>query len=171
MIITIFTPLYNRAKFLKRIYESLSLQKDFDIEWVIVDDGSVDNPSEIIDKLKQKSSFPILFVHQKNKGKHFAINKGLSLAKGELFFILDSDDFLPQDAIKKVRFYFKKIKDKKNISGVAGRRMDSKNTIIGNGFKEPIVSNSLNIRYQYNITGDLVEFFKNEFLKKYLFPE
>ena len=103
MLITIFTPLYNRVSYLKRIYKSLVQQNDSEIEWIIVDDGSSDNPKQIIDKIKTNAPFKILFINQKNRGKHVAINKGIKNAKGDYFFILDSDDFLPQNAIKVLR--------------------------------------------------------------------
>lgn len=171
MVITIFTPLYNRAKFLERIYDSLLKQNDLEIEWIIVDDGSKDNPSEIINNIKKKSCFPIFLYTQENKGKHVAINKGINLAKGEFFFILDSDDFLPKNSIFILRYQINKIKHQKDIAGVVGRMMYSDSTLIGDNFENPITSNSLDIRYKHNINGDLVEVFKIEVLKNYLFPE
>ena len=171
MLITIFTPLYNRAKFLERIYDSLLIQNDLEIEWIIVDDGSKDNPSEILNNIKKKSCFPILLYTQENKGKHVAINKGINLAKGEFFFILDSDDFLPENSMFILKHQINKIKHQKNIAGVAGRRMYSDTTLVGDNFENPITSNSLDIRYRYNINGDLVEVFKTKVLKNYLFPE
>ena len=62
MVITIFTPLYNRAKFLERIYDSLLKQNDLEIEWIIVDDGSKDNPSEIINNIKMRRNLNKLNV-------------------------------------------------------------------------------------------------------------
>ena len=80
MIITIFTPLYNRAKYLKRVYDSLLIQEDNDLEWIIVDDGSIDKPKEKIKKFIKDAPFKIKFLEQENSGKHIAINKGLNLA-------------------------------------------------------------------------------------------
>lgn len=50
MMITVFTPAYNRAKFLPRVYESLCRQTFKDFEWVIVDDGSVDDTRSVVEQ-------------------------------------------------------------------------------------------------------------------------
>ena len=49
--ITVFTPTYNRAKLLSKLYDSLKAQTSFDFEWLIVDDGSTDNTLEELKKL------------------------------------------------------------------------------------------------------------------------
>ena len=94
-MITIFTPTYNRAHLLERLYKSLCHQSNKDFEWVIVDDGSVDHTEKLIESFQLENQIPIQFFKQENSGKHTAINKGVAMAKGELFFIVDSDDFLP----------------------------------------------------------------------------
>ncbi len=170
MLITIFTPLYNRVSYLKRIYKSLVQQNDSEIEWIIVDDGSSDNPKQIIDKIKTNAPFKILFINQKNRGKHVAINKGIKNAKGDYFFILDSDDFLPQNAIKVLREKIKLIHTDNSIAGVSGRCMIHNNAIVGNIFNADILSNALDIRYKHNVIGDLAEVFKTRVLRKFPFP-
>lgn len=84
MIITVFTPTYNRAHLLPRLYESLVKQTYRDFEWIIVDDGSSDNTAEVVNDWS--ADFPIRFFIKENGGKHTAINLGTKLAKGELFF-------------------------------------------------------------------------------------
>ena len=96
MLITIFTPLFNRARYLERIYQSILNQNDLEIEWIIVDDGSNDRPKSIIDPWIAEANFKIVYQYQNNQGKHRAINKGVGLASGVYFFILDSDDYLPK---------------------------------------------------------------------------
>ncbi|RGK88840.1 glycosyltransferase [Prevotella disiens] len=61
MLITVFTPTYNRAKLLPRLHKSLQVQTNKDFEWVIVDDGSTDNTKEVIDNIiiQQDNDFPI----------------------------------------------------------------------------------------------------------------
>lgn len=48
--VTILTPTYNRKELLSKLYESLQLQKDKDFEWLIIDDGSTDGTSEVINQ-------------------------------------------------------------------------------------------------------------------------
>ena len=171
MIISIFTPLYNRASFLVNLHKSITKQNDSQLEWIIVDDGSTDHAEEEVIKLKKQSPFKIIYHYQTNKGKHFAINKGLDLASGTLFLILDSDDFLSVNAIKHIRHYYNSIKDNPKIAGIAGKRNFKDGTLVGNQPFKEVISNSIEIRYQYHTKGDLVEIFKTEIFKKFKFPE
>ena len=72
---TVFTPAYNRAKTLPRVFDALSKQTFKDFEWIVVDDGSSDNTREVIDKIiTSKPDFPVRFFYQENSGKHIATN-------------------------------------------------------------------------------------------------
>ena len=84
MLITVFTPTYNRAKLLPRLHKSLQEQTNKDFEWVIIDDGSTDNTKEVIDNIiiQQDNDFPIRYFYKENGGKHTAINQGVKLALG-----------------------------------------------------------------------------------------
>ena len=98
-MITVFTPTYNRACTIARTFESLQSQTDKDFEWVVVDDGSSDNTQKLLFELKRKANFFVNILYQSNAGKHVAINLGVQVARGEFFFILDSDDWLKPNAI------------------------------------------------------------------------
>src|SRR5436305_1126064 len=100
---TVFTPTYNRAKTLSRVYESLINQTFKDFEWLIIDDGSVDENETftLIKSWQTKAFFPIRYVHQENAGKHIAFNKAVQLAGGEFFVPLDSDDACFSNALEK----------------------------------------------------------------------
>ena len=99
--ITVFTPAYNRAHTLHNLYHSLQRQDFHNFEWLIVDDGSSDSTGELVKKWQtEENDFPIRYVFQENGGKCRAINRGLELAEGELFFTVDSDDYLLDDALK-----------------------------------------------------------------------
>ncbi len=147
-MITVFTPTYNRAHLLPRLYESLKTQTFKDFEWIIVDDGSTDDTEEVV-----KSFFPPLgrmeggFIHQPNGGKHRAINRGAQEAQGELFFIADSDDYLPDDSLAKVAEKYKKIKGDNSIGGICGLDMTPKGDVIGSGLPcDEIICSSLELR-------------------------
>lgn len=102
-LITVFTPTYNRAYILNNLYESLKRQTSKSFEWIIVDDGSVDMTESLVNEwLKNDNLFPIKYVKKVNEGKHIAINVGVEQAKGDWFLIVDSDDYLYDDAIEKV---------------------------------------------------------------------
>ena len=102
-IITVFTPTYNRAHTIHRVYNSLRNQnlKKVDnkliFEWLVVDDGSSDNTKELIEQWQNESDFPIRYLYQENRGKIHAMRLGIENAQGTLFLSADSDDaFLPE---------------------------------------------------------------------------
>lgn len=170
--ITIFTPTYNRAHLLPRVFASLCKQTSFDFEWLIVDDGSTDQTEKVVENFQAvENRFNIRYHKQTNGGKHRAINKGVKLARGEFFLILDSDDFLKAETVKCLVPLLNEIQTDKNLGGFVIRRAYHNGQIVGNEFNGIILSNSLNIRYQHKIQGDLVEIFKIEVLRKFPFPE
>jgi len=94
---TICTPAYNGAHTLFRVYNSLKSQTLQDFEWIVIDDGSIDNTAEIIGRWQSEADFSIVYHYQPNSGKPVAFNRGVKMARGELFLIIDHDDaFLPE---------------------------------------------------------------------------
>lgn len=169
--ITIFTPTYNRSNRLIALYNSLCFQTYKDFEWIIVDDGSVDNTNEVVESFLSENKIDIVYFKKTNGGKHTAINKGVELANGMLFFIVDSDDYLTHDAIEIVVSKYNSVKHLKDVVGVCGRRGYSKEKYIGSQFKyDDILSSSLDFRYVYKIKGDMAEVVITSELKKYPFP-
>lgn len=170
--VTVFTPVYNRANTLARLYNSLVQQTCKDFEWLVVNDGSTDDSEQILKKFRiEKNGFPINYFYKENGGKHRAINYGIEKAKGELFFIVDSDDWLAPDAIEVVLRYYKQIEGNPLFAGVAGTRVDSNNNISGTTFKGEFIDASSIERKKYRITGEKSEVFKTKVLREYKFPE
>ena len=171
MMITVFTATYNRADTLFRAYQSLENQTLHNFEWIIVDDGSTDETEALV-KTFNTGKFKIHYFKQENKGKHFAINKGVSVAKGDLFFVLDSDDYLPNNALELVVKNLETTINKESFGGVVGRKSYFDNKMVGsiNSF-ETIVSNAIDIRYVHKIEGDLTEVHYTKVLKEFPFPE
>ena len=170
MLITIFTPTYNRAHLLDRLYFSLCNQNFTDFEWVIVDDGSKDNTDSIVEKFISEKKIIIQYYKQKNSGKHIAINKGVDLANGELFFIVDSDDKLPDNSLQIISNRYLPLQNNPVIAGVSGRKAYFDNNIIGSSMDQDITCSSLDFRFKYKMKGDMSEVFKTSVLRKYKFP-
>lgn len=176
MLITIFTPTYNRAYILPKLFESLLHQTCYDFEWLIVDDGSTDETNLFIEKIKYhvaaNSYFTFRYIKQENGGKHRAINRGLREAKGELFFIVDSDDWLKKDTVEWIVNTFDGIKDDKRFAGLSGIRITPDGIRIGGGTDfGTIDANAIEIREKYFVRGDLAEIYKTAILRQYPFPE
>lgn len=171
MKITILTPTYNRARLLPRLYESLCRQTFRDFEWLIVDDGSSDNTAEVVGSWH--ADFPIRYHGKPNGGKHTAINLGATMAEGELVFIADSDDLLPETALQTVAEEWAKAGGRKNMAGVAGLDVNIKTgKIVGSGLPhESIDCNAMDIRYVHRVCGDMKEVFRADVLCQFPFPE
>jgi glycosyltransferase involved in cell wall biosynthesis len=101
----------DRAKLLKRAARSVFNQTFNDFEWIIIDDGSIDNTKEVVASFSDKrivfESFP------ENRGVNMARNRGLDLANGKYIVFLDSDDELLPGALQTFFNLWKKVKDDK----------------------------------------------------------
>ena len=101
--LTVFTPTYNRANCLHKCYESLKRQNSNDFEWIIIDDGSTDNTKELVnDWLKCDNNFQIRYFYKENGGLHTGYNKAIEMAESVLCVCIDSDDFMPDDAVETI---------------------------------------------------------------------
>lgn len=168
--ITVFTPTYNRAEYLHTLYISLISQSYTDFEWLIVDDGSTDDTESLIAAFSSERKIPIRYIRQENQGKHSAVNVGVKNAKGCLFFIVDSDDYLLQDALEKVSDWESKLDKSHKYCGLAGLRQYPDGGIIGTSFSGDVISCTSLERGENGISGDKAEVFYTEVLEKYPFP-
>lgn len=176
MKITVFTPTYNRAYIIEKLYRSLQRQTYRDFEWLIVDDGSTDNTEEIIRMWqKENNDFPIRYYKKENGGKCRAINYGVDLAEGLLFFNVDSDDYLTDDALEKIVKWEEGLPKDKKYCGVLGNLGTSETDTPNTPWSEPYRDASLLERYpQYSkhpIDGERALVFYTELQKKYKYPE
>lgn len=170
-LVTVFTPTYNRAKTLQRLYDSLCRQTNKNFEWIVVDDGSTDNTEVCVKSyLNHNNNFYIRYVKTENKGKHCAINLGVSLAEGEYFFIVDSDDYLSENAIERIYYWFSTIDCEASYAGICGNRFHPECGLIGTTFDGSFVDAPMHERSRYNINGDKAEVFYTNILKQYPFP-
>lgn len=171
-ILTIFTPTYNRVYILEKAYRSLLCQSDKRFEWIIVDDGSNDNTKNLVQKWQAENNiFEIKYYFQENSGKHIAINYGVELAKGSLFLILDSDDYLRNDAVEIIIKYAKCINIQMHYGGVVGNRAYFNGDVIGSTFDGKYKDLTFFEREKNGITGDKAEVFFTNVLKNYKFPK
>ena len=170
--ITVFTPTFNRGYIIENLYKSLQRQSYKNFQWIVIDDGSEDDTEKLFEKwMSENNLFDITYKKVKNGGKHRAINIATEIAEGELFFIVDSDDYLTDYALEKVIKWEATIKNKNEFAGVAGVKGYSINSRIGNTFNGEYIDATSLERNKNNITGDKAEVFYLDILKKYKFPE
>lgn len=172
--ITVLTPTFNRARLLRRLYESLLAQTERDFEWVVVDDGSSDATRDLVEGWVPKSPFPLVYTWQENSGKHVAVNRGVRIARGELLLILDSDDWLVPHALERAWYWWNSIGafERRRYAGVAGLCAFPSGEIVGNRFPQDVLdSDSVEIRVRYRIKGDKCEVWRTAVLREFPFPE
>lgn len=175
-MITVFTPTYNRAHTLPRLYESLQKQICYDFEWLVIDDGSIDTTEQLFGCwCKEVNPFPIRYHKVKNGGKDRAINTAMQMARGEYFFIVDSDDLLRPTAIKTLYDCFSSLpKEEDSFIGISVVRGDlNGNPLTRIPQIDPTIGyidcNNLE-RTKHGLQADMAEAFFTEKLRKYEFP-
>lgn len=167
MKITVFTPTYNRAHIIENLYRSLQRQTFRDFEWLIVDDGSTDGTAELV--TSWSAFFPIRYYHKENGGKHTAINTALDLAEGELFFTVDSDDYLTDDALEKLAKWEAEFPADGRYCGVAGNLGTSPTETPNRIFAGEYHEGTLLDRYSA-VDGERAMAFYTEIHRKYPYP-
>ena len=130
---TVFTPTYNRAGTLPRVYESLRLQTFRDFEWLVVDDGSSDGTQQLVQEWQAQSEFPIRYIRQQNQGKPAATNRAPQEAQGELLATVDSDDACVPESLERLKYYWDTIPaDEKNkFAAVTALCKDQNGHLVG----------------------------------------
>lgn len=95
-LISIIMPLYNSGKYAEQAIDSVLKQTYSNWELLIINDGSTDNTTQIVESFKDKR---ILYFEQENKGVSAARNLGLKNMKGDYFCFLDGDDLLTKNSL------------------------------------------------------------------------
>lgn len=174
MLLTVFTPVYNRGELLRRAYESLCRQTDTDFEWLVVDDGSTDNTPAVLRDIvaAHGAGFPIRLVTTPNGGKHRAVNRGVAEARGKWFTILDSDDYLTPDAVAVMRRRLEGVDPARGLAGMVALRVHPDGTTVGTpvDFECRDLHHS-QYRVELGIEGDRAEVVATEVMRRYRFPE
>ena len=167
--ITVFTPTYNRAYIIKNVYDSLIKQKFNNYEWLVIDDGSTDNTSDLIDDFISENKIDIKYVKKENGGQHTALNMAIKEASGELLMIVDSDDYLTDRALSRVVYWESKIANKQGYAGVSGLKIYPSGQVIGDRWKhnDNYVDATNSERKKLSLLGDKAEVYYTDVLKKF----
>lgn len=171
---TVFTPVFNGASTLHRVYHSLKAQTFRDFEWLIIDDGSTDGTMELVEQWQKEADFPIRYYYQENQGKHIAFNRGVSLAEGELFLPWDADDAALPEALERFWYHWSNIpaQDRERFSGVTCLCQDETGRIVGDKFPEDVIdSDELEMPHRYKVRGEKWGFHRTDILRQFPFPD
>ena len=172
VLITVFTPTYNREKTLTRCYESLISQTSHNFIWEVIDDGSTDNTQELINGFIKEKKIRIDYIKKENGGKVSAINLSLDRLKTKLWVCLDSDDYFFDDAISTIEKLYEEIAGNSNICGffgvrslVDGKPMQGKSIPLNVKFATQHM-----IRDKLKIAPEYFQVYKKDVIEKYRYP-
>ncbi len=112
--ITFAVPCYNSESYMEHCIKTL-LSGGEDVEIILVDDGSKDKTGAIADRYQKKYPTIIKAVHKENGGHGSGVNKGLELATGLYYKVVDSDDWVDEDALQKVLKTIKNLKKQNQL--------------------------------------------------------
>ena len=174
-VLTIFTATYNRGHLIKRIYDSLMRQSNYDFEWLVIDDGSTDNTELIFkDFLSRTPPFSIKYYKQENRGLIRSLNKGIELASGQFFVKLDSDDYVVDNFIENVISWIDNIKGISDIYAVGGLKVKPDGSPLKGVWPKIPLNGFVDVsdldRPLYDLDADMTEAWSLDVLRKYPFP-
>ena len=164
--LTIFTSTYNRAYCLHQVYESLCRQPSDDFEWLVVDDGSTDDTKSLVASWITESKIKINYCYKENGGMHTGHNKAYELITTPFNVCIDSDDYMPDDAVALI------LKNLKNLpshcSGIVGLDADKSGQIIGTSIPIHLKHVKLNELYaKHGVRGDKKLVLRTNLVKTY----
>ena len=167
--LTIFTPAYNRADLLPRCYDSMKRQTNKNFIWMIIDDGSTDGTDILVNKwIETEDSFKIEYYYKENGGLHTAYNEAISHIETELCMCIDSDDYIPDDAVEKVLSFWAE-NGSDSYAGIVGLDYYTDGSVIGDLLPEQKSVNLIDLltgKYKIN-NGDRTNVVRTELYKKY----
>lgn len=167
VILTIFTPAYNRAHTLPRTYESLCQQNCKDFIWLIVDDGSQDHTAQLVEQWRQQDNgFEIRYIYKENGGMHTAHNTAYEHIDTELNTCIDSDDKLAPGAVGKILKKWEQVRGC-GYAGMIGLDADFDGNIIGKGFPPGMTETSVIGYYAAGGSGDKKLVYRTDVIRKY----
>lgn len=164
--LTVFTPTFNRRKLLTRCYESMCRQTNKNFVWIIVDDGSTDDTEKFADEWKKNSDFEIRYIYKENGGLHTAYNVAIENIDTELCVCIDSDDFMPDNAVELILNFWDKY-GSDEYAGIVGLDFNLDGKVIGDPLPNQKTVNLIDLFIgKYDIVnGDRTNVIRTELYK------
>lgn len=169
--LTYFTPAYNRAHTLPRLYESLVSQTNKNFVWLIIDDGSKDNTEALVKAWVEEGRIEIEYIKKENGGKHTAIDLSNQVCKTEYINCIDSDDYISEDSTEVLLRYLDEVSLDSSLCGIVARKSHFDGNPFSKSFPESpekLLFCELASRYGYTQDTNLI--FKTELIKQFHFP-
>ena len=170
---TVYTGTKDRARTLHRPYDSLRSQTFRDFEWLVVDNESTDNTTELIAKWQTEADFPIRYIRHANRGHHGSSNVAAQEAHGELFLTLDSDDGAVPEALERFKAIWDDIPadQRGRYSAVTALAVDENGAPTGDRYPSDILdSNATEVYYRYKVLGEKWGFQRTDVMRAHPYP-
>ncbi len=168
MKISILTPAYNRGDKLNKLYTSLLVNNNsnVEIEWLVMDDGSTDKTRYIVTNFIKQNIIDIKYYYQENAGKMAALNNLVKYATGDVIIECDSDDYFTVGAFDTIAKYEDKLTDE--IYALVFLKYDQNGNNMGNNFPENLYrSDMFSLYFRENITGEKALVFNSNIRKRF----
>lgn len=170
MKISVLTSTYNRAKELERLYTSLVVNNNsnVDFEWLIMDDGSTDKTKLVVQGFIEQKIIDIKYFREENKGKMAATNELMKHVTGDICFTCDSDDYLVTGAFDTIEKYADKLLNDETVYALVFLKVDENGEVSGNKFPENFHrSDMFSLYFREEIEGEKTLVFKTDIRKRY----
>lgn len=165
--VCIFTPTYNRAHTLPRLYQSLVGQTCEDFLWMIVDDGSEDGTEELVKRWKREGAIQVCYFRVANGGKPRAVNLGVSRCECPLFYVVDSDDYLVPTAIEHIVSLSSDLYADRLLAGIVALNGTDGLTPLGTWMPKGLSRvKCWDLSERYHFQGDASLIYKTDILKR-----
>lgn len=169
MKISILTPTYNRKHTLGVLYSSIlkNLGYHIELEWIIIDDGSIDNTKELIDEFINEKKLNIKYYYQKNQGKMAALNNSINYITGDAVIECDSDDYFTDNAFEVVNKNLNLLDDEE-VYGIVFPRCNQNGECAGKVINDDKFKTTMfDLYFKKDLTGDTTIVFKTAIRKEY----
>ena len=169
--LTVITTTFNRGYCIHQVYESLLRQTSDDFIWMIIDDGSTDNTRELITSWMNEAKLDIEYYYKPNGGMHTARNLAYEKVHTEINVIIDSDDWMTDDAVRCIVDFWNKHKTLKAY-GIVANNISKSGELIGSPLPLDVTACTLTeLELTYKVKGDKKIILRSDLSKKYPFPE
>lgn len=171
--VSILTPTWNRAAYLNRVWKGLESQTYKNFEWIVANDGSLDDTVSVIEALASRSNFPVILMQASVRiGKARMDNESIAQASGKFILWNDSDDFLLPNALQRLVETWNSIPsgDQDDYVGITALCADDRG-VISSPYHGPIDVTWNDLSGKHGVKGDMALFTRASALKANRFPE
>ena len=167
---SICTPCYNSSDSIEAVFTSLNNLENQNFEWIVVNDASSDNTSDLIHEMLNDAKFSITFCDlEQNKMVTFCYHLAILKAKGEFLIFLDHDDQIKPNALDRFLYHWDILPSiqQDNLAGMIAHCEDEHGVIVGTSFpRSPDVNTFFNLMFDEGVRGEKFFCYKTKIIQE-----